>query len=352
MQSKIKEIMVLGAATLLIVAAVIITPTNSIKQDEEIAETSPTEVIYVIGNHVFTDETDYLTAKMIMLASRTIEVPGGTGNEEVLNNMAIYLRDLEGNWIDATTGTPIDVANIEFDIKYKDLKDYKSTQITTKSLDKIKNAIQNDNINTINLSNDITLMAGTNSTDYEQLTFTKDKTLNLGDHTITLEESVKPNQDFGVVVNNGANLVINANEDGGINTTSDKIGYSVSVVVRKEGGTVTINGGTYISKDNAIYLYNIGTGKVIINDGFFASTTTNLNDMKDLINAPVNSGTPLSQPDCNWIVIKGGTFVNYDPSLSGSIHQNNDNCNYVAEGYKVIAEEQQNGDIWYTVVPE
>ncbi len=124
MKNKVKEIMVLGAATVLIVAAVIITPTNSIKQEEEIAETSPTEVIYVIGNHIFTDETDYLTTKMIMLASRTIEVPEGTSNEETLKSMTIYLRDLEGNWIDATTGTPIDVSNIEFDIEYKDLKEY------------------------------------------------------------------------------------------------------------------------------------------------------------------------------------------------------------------------------------
>ena len=58
----------------------------------------------------------------------------------------------------------------------------------------------------------------------------------------------------------------------------------------------------------------------------------------------------LNQENSNpgTIAVKGGTFVNQDPS------QGDDNLggNFVAPGYKVVSEKQANGDIWYTVVPE
>ena len=45
-------------------------------------------------------------------------------------------------------------------------------------------------------------------------------------------------------------------------------------------------------------------------------------------------------------IVRGGTFVNFDPS-----HPNTDDAStYVEEGYKVIQEQKENGDIWYTVV--
>lgn len=45
-------------------------------------------------------------------------------------------------------------------------------------------------------------------------------------------------------------------------------------------------------------------------------------------------------------MIYGGTFVNFDPSTNPE----GAGTSYVAEGYTVISEEQDNGDIWYTVV--
>lgn len=44
------------------------------------------------------------------------------------------------------------------------------------------------------------------------------------------------------------------------------------------------------------------------------------------------------------IVVRGGTFINCDPS-------NCDDGSFVAEGYQVISEQKLNGDIWYTVIP-
>ncbi len=47
------------------------------------------------------------------------------------------------------------------------------------------------------------------------------------------------------------------------------------------------------------------------------------------------------------IVVYGGTFKNFDPSDNQS---ENPRYNYVAEGYKVVAETAGE-DTWYTVVP-
>lgn len=47
------------------------------------------------------------------------------------------------------------------------------------------------------------------------------------------------------------------------------------------------------------------------------------------------------------IIVYGGSFVNFDPSHSTS---ENPAANFVAEGYKVESAEQDNGEIWYTVV--
>ena len=48
------------------------------------------------------------------------------------------------------------------------------------------------------------------------------------------------------------------------------------------------------------------------------------------------------------IQIMGGTFVNFDPSANPE----GEGTSYVADGYTVVSEEQANGEIWYTVVPE
>ena len=50
------------------------------------------------------------------------------------------------------------------------------------------------------------------------------------------------------------------------------------------------------------------------------------------------------------IIVTGGTFVNFDPSNANT--EPGGNNSFVADGYTVVAEEQANGDIWYTVVAE
>ena len=49
------------------------------------------------------------------------------------------------------------------------------------------------------------------------------------------------------------------------------------------------------------------------------------------------------------IIVTGGTFVNFNPADNQAEGPGN---NFVADGYKVISEEQPDGDVWYTVVPK
>ena len=55
---------------------------------------------YVIGTHLFNTE-HVLTMQDIMIAAKTID-------GESLEDMIIYYKDIYGNWIDATTGNPIE----------------------------------------------------------------------------------------------------------------------------------------------------------------------------------------------------------------------------------------------------
>lgn len=49
------------------------------------------------------------------------------------------------------------------------------------------------------------------------------------------------------------------------------------------------------------------------------------------------------------IIVKGGTFVNFDPSNNTA---EGAGTNFVADGYKVVSASQTNGEVWYTVVPK
>lgn len=74
---------------------------------------------YIIGTHMFTRNTNdvyegQLTTKLIMMASKTIE-------GDSLDDMIIYYKNARGKWIDALSGTVIEVPN-SFNIKYQDTK--------------------------------------------------------------------------------------------------------------------------------------------------------------------------------------------------------------------------------------
>ena len=114
-----------------------------------------------------------------------------------------------------------------------------------------------------------------------------------------------------------------------------------NVCVAAVGGTVVIKDGTFTvggdanSYGNSV-IYSIG-GDVVIEGGFFY-TDYKYNGKYYVLNK--NNSTN------GTITVKGGTFVNYDPSKG----DDNLGGNFVADGYKVVSETKDNGEVWYTVV--
>lgn len=137
-----------------------------------------------------------------------------------------------------------------------------------------------------------------------------------------------------------------------------------------ESGTLTINGNGELNCEagtQQVYGINVNGGKVVINGGHFYGALTAVQVQKGSLE--INGGFFDMAPTCkaqvphyakyvvnciddSWkngtatISIKGGTFVNFDPSANPE----GEGTTYVAEGYKVVSAEQENGDTWYTVV--
>ena len=107
------------------------------------------------------------------------------------------------------------------------------------------------------------------------------------------------------------------------------------------GATVTIKGGTFTVGADAAgdgnSVIESNGGNIVIEGGFF-QTDYNWRGFYYVLNQ--NNNKPGN------ITVKGGTFVNYDPS-KGDDHLGG---NFVAEGYDVITETKANGDKWFTVV--
>ncbi len=170
------------------------------------------------------------------------------------------------------------------------------------------------------------------------------------------------------VVEEGATNGLTFNEDKDIVLNENvAVGAANGIAVKATSGTVTIEGGTYNGgeggNNQSVHVANGAT--VTIKGGVFtvgsdASGTGNSVVESNGGNVVIEGGffyTPyswngfyyvLNQQNNNpgTITVKGGTFVNYDPS-KGDDHLVG---NFVAEGYKVVSETKDNGEVWYTVV--
>ena len=147
-----------------------------------------------------------------------------------------------------------------------------------------------------------------------------------------------------------ADTTINAAVGGGI-SCNDKVGAGSSgyiggpyvAHVNGENIVVTVNGGVYHGGGT---VFNVEKGTLIVNGGSFQVTpdvdTKDYRYTLNCIDANYKNGSAK-------IIVKGGTFVNFDPSNNLA---EGENTNFVAPGYKVISETQSNGDIYYTVVAE
>ena len=174
-----------------------------------------------------------------------------------------------------------------------------------------------------------------------QTTVTKDTLINLAGKKISVQHD--ETTDFGKVtpllmaVTDG---VLTIDGDGEINCEagSQQV-YGINV----NGGKVIVNSGNYYGAMTAI---QVQKGSLEINGGFFDMAPTCKAAVPQYAKYVVNCIDAAYKNGTATISIKGGTFVNFDPSANPE----GEGTSYVAEGYSVVSETQENGDIWYTVV--
>ena len=169
-----------------------------------------------------------------------------------------------------------------------------------------------------------------------RMTVSKPTTLQL-DKKIISPDNMGNNEDNFVALIVDADTTINAGPEGGIDTGTNG-GYAINV---RNGAKLTINSGDYYGGGTAV---QVQEGELIINGGFFAvepysNPTYGYNFLLNCIDGNYKNGTAK-------IIVKGGTFVNFDPSNNTA---EGAGTNFVADGYSVISE-QHGADTWYTVV--
>lgn len=224
---------------------------------------------------------------------------------------------------------------------------YAKVPLTAANIEELKNAIKQKNKNSIALTNNITYDLSTISdidTNAAKITISKTLSLDLAGKTITFDSNEGKNN-FAAFYVNSAKGKMTVSGEGTIDATSTSGAYCFHLM----GGqlskpTLTINGGTYIGNPTAV---NVQYGTAYINGGFFnCKPASNVTD--DLYRYTLNC-VDGNYPKKANIIVTGGTFVNFDPSNNQA---EGPGTNFVAEGYTVVSETKENGDIWYKVVPQ
>ena len=229
-----------------------------------------------------------------------------------------------------------------FDEKYDENAPYKiPATYTVSSYDDMKNAF-NEGANII--LNGYVEGDATKTGTEDRLTITSPTKMEL-DGTYYVPGSLENSSNWAAFYIN-ADTVINAGNGGGVaclnKITGSYLGGPYVAHINNEKATVTVNGGSYAGGGTT---FNVEKGTLIINGGFFhVWPDIDTNDYRYTVNcidANYKNGTAK-------IIVKGGTFVNFDPSNNLA---EGENTNFVADGYKVVSEEKSDG-IYYTVVKE
>lgn len=187
---------------------------------------------------------------------------------------------------------------------------------------------------TLNFAGNVTLNGNVNVTKNKDdaancIIVTGATTLNLNGKIITPDNMGNNNTNFTALIVD-ADTAINAGVNGGIDTQTNG-GYAINV---RNGATLTINGGTYYGGGTAV---QVQKGTLVINDGTFevepySDPTYGYKFLINCIDAAYKDGTAK-------IMVRGGSFVNYDPSDSAS---ENPRGNFVDEGYSCT----ENNGVW------
>ena len=160
-------------------------------------------------------------------------------------------------------------------------------------------------------------------------TFTRKATLSTG---ITATD---PNAIAVKAIGTDADVtILDGTFDGGSGGNNICVAAANGAKVTIKGGTFTVGGDANGIGNSVIYSQG---GDITIEGGFFYTDCSYEGKYYVLNQSNGNPGT---------ITVKGGTFVNYDPSKG----DDNLGGSFVPTGYSVITETKANGDVWYTVV--
>ena len=180
------------------------------------------------------------------------------------------------------------------------------------------------------------------STLFEQATVTADTTLDLAGKTWGVDASAA-GEDYGK-----ASILLLAVMKGTLTVTGNGVmnceaGGNQVYGINVNGGRVVIENGTFYGAMTAI---QVQKGTLEIKGGFFDMAPTCKAAVPQYAKFVVNCIDSAWKNGTASISITGGTFVNFDPSANPE----GKGTSYVADGYKVVSEEQANGEVWYTVV--
>lgn len=310
------------------------------------------------------DVNNPITVKGSLADSTSLNVSVDSGNDWVVKNGASsigYSMTVDESSITTTgengavvilSGLRNDIvsgngktSNLVFTLSGEATKAGKYTDTLTfsvdviRAIDSVKSALATGG--SVTISEDIFNSENDKST--QLLASVDGTTINLGSHKI-IQTAKYDSSITGLINQNavglyvtGENVVLNADSNGGISADF----YTIFVL---EGGSLTIKGGTYKAGDCTVV--NVAKGTVIIEGGFFESGLT-YEGNSDPYAFAINCLDSFRQNGEASIVIKGGTFVNFNPANNRA---EGTNTNFVPEGYTVISESQSNGNVWYTVV--
>ena len=190
-----------------------------------------------------------------------------------------------------------------------------------------------------------------------------DYTLNLNGKTLAhkaVSENANHDAFTYLFVANNAGTKLTLEGEGEVYCNNSE-GYTCAVQ-GKDGTLTTINGGDF-KVDNGIAVWAGAGSHIVINGGSFVNGNATTNHELIYTSGGVidiyggffhntDGNYTLNVEDRNRVTglinVYGGTYVNFDPSTGG---QDPNNIK-VAEGYKVVSETKDNGDVWYTVVPK
>ena len=216
------------------------------------------------------------------------------------------------------------------------------TELQIDTAARLKSALQIGG--TVDMASDIAIYVAPGLSDSDMLlplvAIKKDAVLNLNGHTLSYAYDADASYAFTPVMIsvNGGTLTVNG--EGGCITS--EMGNNNAYGINVYGGSVVVNGGEYYG---AITAFQVEKGSLTIEDGFFDLAPLPKAQVPQYAKYVINCIDAAYQNGTATISVKGGTFVNFDPSDNPE----GAGTSYLAENYKSVAEQKET-ETWYVVM--